>query len=39
MKSSTSVWEILAHEWARECLDPLARDSLAKAISDCLIEK
>jgi len=33
LKSSVSVWEVLANEWCRSCLDSLARKSLAEAIT------
>lgn len=33
LKSSTSVWEVLAHEWCRSCLAPETRKVLADAIS------
>ena len=33
LKSSTSVWEILANEWCKSCLDPLARKTLGDAIA------
>lgn len=32
LKSSASVWEVLANEWCRSCLDPAARKGLAEAI-------
>lgn len=32
LKSSISVWEILAGEWCRSCLNPDARKELAQAI-------
>jgi hypothetical protein len=33
LKSSVSVWEVLANEWCRSCLDPATRKSLADAIA------
>ena len=33
LKSSVSVWEVLANEWCRSCLDPAARKVLADAIA------
>lgn len=33
LKSSTSVWEVLANEWCRLCLDPADRKTLADGIS------
>ncbi len=33
LKSSVSVWEVLANEWCRSCLDPAARKGLADAIA------
>jgi hypothetical protein len=32
LKSSTSVWEILANEWCRTCLNPQERDRIADAL-------
>jgi hypothetical protein len=32
LKSSTSVWEILANEWCKSCLNPGDRSSLAEEI-------
>ncbi len=32
-KSSASVWEVLANEWCRSCLDPAARQHLAESIA------
>ena len=36
VKSSASVWEILANEWCRSCLDLEARNQLADSISEAL---
>jgi len=36
LKSSTSVWEILANEWCKSCLDPAIGAALGKQIFDCL---
>ena len=33
LKSSTSVWEVLANEWCRSCLDSEARRSLSETIA------
>ena len=33
LKSSVGVWEVLANEWCRSCLDPAARNGLADAIT------
>lgn len=33
LKSSTSVWEVLANEWCRSCLDAEARKQLGESIS------
>jgi len=33
LKSSVSVWEVLANEWCRSCLDPAARKALADTIA------
>lgn len=33
LKSSTSVWEILANEWCKTCLDPTSRKALAEGIA------
>ncbi|MBO9644120.1 MAG: AAA family ATPase [Pseudacidovorax sp.] len=32
IKSSTSVWEIMAAEWCRECLDKADRDNLVSSV-------
>lgn len=32
LKSSASVWEVLANEWCRSCLDPEIRKQLAESI-------
>jgi hypothetical protein len=32
LKSSTSVWEILATEWCKSCLNPEDRKSLAEEL-------
>ena len=32
LKSSTSVWEILANEWCKSCLTDVDRESLAEGI-------
>lgn len=32
VKSSVSVWEVLANEWCKSCLDPQDRKSLAEAV-------
>lgn len=32
LKSSISVWEVLANEWCRSCLDPAVRRDLAAAV-------
>ena len=34
VKSSVSVWEVLASEWCRSCLDSDGRKSLADAVTD-----
>ena len=33
LKSSVSVWEVLANEWCRSCLAPANRKALADAIT------
>jgi len=33
VKSSVSVWEVLANEWCRSCLDPAHRKQLADSIA------
>jgi predicted ATPase len=33
VKSSVSVWEVLANEWCRMCLDPAARKALFESIT------
>lgn len=33
-KSSTSVWEILANEWCKSCLDPKVRKALADSLEE-----
>jgi predicted ATPase len=33
LRSSASVWEVLANEWCRSCLDPDVRKQLAESIS------
>jgi len=33
LKSSASVWEVLANEWCKSCLDPHSRKALADAIA------
>jgi hypothetical protein len=33
LKSSTSVWEVLANEWCRSCLDAEARRQLGESIA------
>ncbi|GER12469.1 ATP-dependent nuclease [Variovorax boronicumulans] len=33
VKSSVSVWEVLANEWCKSCLDPQDRKSLAEALT------
>jgi predicted ATPase len=33
VKSSASVWEVLANEWCKSCLDPTSRKKLADAIA------
>ena len=34
VKSSVSVWEVLASEWCRSCLDSDQRKSLSDAVTD-----
>lgn len=36
LKSSKSVWETLAHEWARECINDEEKDRVAEAIMTSL---
>jgi len=38
LKSSISVWEILANEWCRSCLDPAARQKLADVIATAAMQ-
>jgi predicted ATPase len=33
LKSSASVWEVLANEWCKSCLDPIVRKALGEAIA------
>jgi hypothetical protein len=33
LKSSASVWEVLANEWCKSCLDPIARKAIGDAIA------
>ena len=33
LKSSVGVWEVIANEWCRSCLDPEVRKNLAREIS------
>jgi predicted ATPase len=35
-KSASSVWEILAKEWSRSCLNPLDRERIAGRIADLI---
>lgn len=37
LKSSTSVWEVLANEWCKTCLDPLSRKKIADAIENEIV--
>lgn len=37
-KSATSVWEIMATEWARECLDEIDRNRIVETLAEKLQE-
>jgi predicted ATPase len=37
LKSSTSVWEYLANEWCKTCLEPLLRKKIADAIENEIV--